>query len=146
MRPRALNGMRPLHIPVLFTLCLSAPVGCVSTDTHTKTLTELTAAKKTAAQQAAELKALRKQSDAQAEQLQQQLTGLKQNLDQESSQRKAVEATIAQLQGEIQQAQQQASATLRRLRYARGDEHVLAPRLYQRAGARPGPAEGLYAQ
>lgn len=113
MRPRALNGMRPLHAPVLFTFCLLAPVGCVSTDTHTKTLTELTAAKKTAAQQAAELEALRKQSDAQAEQLQQQLAGLQQNLDQESSQRKAVEASIAQLQGEIQQAQQQAESLAR---------------------------------
>jgi DNA-binding transcriptional LysR family regulator len=30
--------------------------------------------------------------------------------------------------------------TLRLLRYARGHEHVFAPRLYQRAGARPGPA------
>jgi DNA-binding transcriptional LysR family regulator len=30
--------------------------------------------------------------------------------------------------------------TLRLLSYARGSEHVYAPRLYQRAGARPGPA------
>ena len=33
-----------------------------------------------------------------------------------------------------------ARGTLRALRYARGAEHVLAPRLYHRAGARLGPA------
>jgi chemotaxis protein MotB len=113
MRPRGLDGMRTCCVPVFLTLCLLAPVGCVSTDTHTKTLTELTAAKKTAAQQAAELEALRKQSDAHGERLQQQLASLQQNLDQESSQRKSVEASVAQLQGEIQQAQQQAESLTR---------------------------------
>jgi chemotaxis protein MotB len=53
--------------------------GCVSTETHTKTLAELEAAKKTSAQ------------------LQQQLAGLQQNLDKESTQRKAAEQQAASL-------------------------------------------------
>jgi chemotaxis protein MotB len=53
--------------------------GCVSTDTHNKTLAELEAAKKTSAQ------------------LQQQLTGLQKNLDQESTQRLAAEQQAASL-------------------------------------------------
>jgi chemotaxis protein MotB len=60
-------------------LCAVAAVGCVSTETHTKTLTELEAAKKTSAQ------------------LQQQLAGLQENLDQEASQRKAAEQQAAEL-------------------------------------------------
>ena len=69
----------PLRAPALAMLCAVAVVGCVSTGTHTKTLTELEAAKKTAAQ------------------LQQQLAGLQQNLDQEASQRKAAEQQAAEL-------------------------------------------------
>jgi chemotaxis protein MotB len=53
--------------------------GCVSTATHTKTLSELEAAKKTSAQ------------------LQEQLAGLQQNLDQEATQRKAAEQQAAEL-------------------------------------------------
>jgi len=51
----------------------------VSTETHTKALSELEAAKKTSAQ------------------LQQQLAGLQQNLDQEATQRKAAEQQAAEL-------------------------------------------------
>ena len=65
--------------PALAILCAVAVVGCVSTGTHTKTLAELEAAKKTSAQ------------------LQQQLDGLKQNLSQESTQRKAAEQEAADL-------------------------------------------------
>jgi len=54
--------------------------GCVSTETHNKTLAELEAAKKTSAQ------------------LQQQLTGLQKNLDQESTQRLAAEHRSNELQ------------------------------------------------
>ena len=69
----------PLRAPALAMLCAMAVGGCVSTETHTKTLTELEAAKKTSAQ------------------LQQQLAGLQQNLDQEATQRKAAEQQAAEL-------------------------------------------------
>ena len=101
---RVSDCMRPLPILVLTTLYVLTIGGCVSTDTHTKTLTKLTAAKQSAAQHAKELEALRKQSDAQSQQLQQQLASLQQNLERESTQRKAGEAPIAHVQGEIQQA------------------------------------------
>jgi len=73
------NRTMPLRAPALAMLCAVAVVGCVSTGTHTKTLTELEAAKKTAAQ------------------LQLQLAGLQQNLDQEASRRKAAEQQAAEL-------------------------------------------------
>jgi chemotaxis protein MotB len=60
-------------------LCAMAMGGCVSTETHTKALTELEAAKKTSAQ------------------LQQQLAGLQRNLDQEATQRKTAEQQAASL-------------------------------------------------
>jgi len=56
-----------------------AVVGCVSTGTHTKTLTELEAEKKTSAQ------------------LQQQLAGLQQHLSKESAQRKSAEQQATEL-------------------------------------------------
>lgn len=71
--------------------------GCVSTDTHNKALSELEAAKTLSSQQAAELEALKKKSQAQTADLQQQLAGLQQNFDQESSQRKAAEQQAASL-------------------------------------------------
>jgi chemotaxis protein MotB len=71
--------------------------GCVSTETHNKTLSELEAAKKLSSQQAAELEALKKKSQAQTGELQQQLASLQQNFDQESSQRKAAEQQAASL-------------------------------------------------
>jgi chemotaxis protein MotB len=64
-------------------LCAMAVGGCVSTGTHTKTLTELEAAKKTSAQ------------------LQQQLAGLQQNLDQEATERKAAEQQATELQSRL---------------------------------------------
>jgi chemotaxis protein MotB len=60
-----------------------AVVGCVTKGTHTKTLTELEAEKKTSAQ------------------LQQQLAGLQKNLDQEAAQRKAAEQQAAELQSRL---------------------------------------------
>lgn len=74
--------------------------GCVSTDTHQKALDELEKAKKLSASQAAELDALRKKSKAESDQMQQQLAGLQQNLDQETSQRKSVEQQAASLEKE----------------------------------------------
>jgi chemotaxis protein MotB len=71
--------------------------GCVSTDTHQKALSELEQAKKLSSQQAAELEALKKKSQAQTAEFQQQLAGLQQNFDQESSQRKAAEQQAASL-------------------------------------------------
>ena len=79
MRRILFDRTMPLRGPALAMLCAMAVVGCVSTETHTKTLTELEAAKKESAQ------------------LQQQLVGLQQNLDQEASQRKAAEQQAAEL-------------------------------------------------
>lgn len=73
----------PLRAPALAMLCAMAVGGCVSTGTHTKTLTELEAAKKTSAQ------------------LQQQLAGLQQNLDQEATERKAAEQQATELQSRL---------------------------------------------
>ena len=68
-----------LRASALAMLCAMAVGGCVSTETHTKTLAELEAAKKTSAQ------------------LQQQLAGVQKNLDQESTQRLAAEQQAASL-------------------------------------------------
>ena len=97
MRRLLTNRTRRLQAPAWAMLCAMAMGGCVSTETHTKTLTELEAAKRTAAQQAADLDALKKKSQAQTDQLQQQLAGLQQNLDQEATQRKAAEIQAAEL-------------------------------------------------
>src|SRR5262249_49854796 len=83
-------------------ICLLASVvmiatGCVSTDTHQKALDELEKTKKQSASQAAEMEALKKKSKAESDQLQQQLAGLQQNLDQETSQRKTAEQQAASL-------------------------------------------------
>jgi len=79
MRPISIVRTRPLRAPAFALLCAVAVVGCVSTGTHTKVLGELEAAKKTSAQ------------------LQQQVAGLQQNLDQEATQRKAAEEQAAGL-------------------------------------------------
>ena len=79
MRRISIDRTMPLWAPALAMLCAMAVGGCVSTETHTKTLTELEAAKRTSAQ------------------LQQQLAGLQQNLDQEATQRKAAEQQAASL-------------------------------------------------
>lgn len=68
-----------LGAPILAVLCMTAVVGCVSKGTHTQTLTELEAAKKASAQ------------------LQQQLTGFQQHLNQEAAQRKAAEQRAVEL-------------------------------------------------
>ena len=71
--------------------------GCVSTDTHQKALDELEKSKKLSASQAAEMDEMRKKSKAESDQFQQQLAGLQQNLDQETSQRKSAEQQAASL-------------------------------------------------
>jgi chemotaxis protein MotB len=92
MRP-FVHRIRPLAIPAAVMLWTIAPIGCVSTETHTKTLTELDAAKKTSAQQAAELDNLRNEVQTQTR----QLDSLRQNLDQEATQRQAAEQQAASL-------------------------------------------------
>jgi chemotaxis protein MotB len=67
----------PLRGSALAMVCAMALGGCVSTGTHTKTLTELEAEKKTSAQ------------------LQQQLAGLQKSLDQEAARRKSAEQEAA---------------------------------------------------
>lgn len=83
MRQLSIDRTIPLRAPALTMLCAMAVGGCVSTGTHTKTLAELEAAKKTSAQ------------------LQQQLTGLQQNLDKEVSQRQAAEQQATELQSRL---------------------------------------------
>ena len=83
MRQLSIDRTIPLRAPALAMLCAMAVGGCVSTGTHTKTLTELEAAKKTSAQ------------------LKQQLTGLQQNLDKEASQRQAAEQQATELQSRL---------------------------------------------
>jgi chemotaxis protein MotB len=97
MRHTLIDRTMGLRAPALAMLCAMAVGGCVSTETHTKTLAELEAVKKTASQQAADLDALKKKSQAQTDQLQQQLAGLQQNLDQEATERKAAEQQAASL-------------------------------------------------
>jgi len=79
MRRIFIDRTLPLRGPALAMLCAMAVGGCVSTETHTKTLTELETAKETSAQ------------------LQRQLAGLQHNLDQEAAQRKAAEQQAASL-------------------------------------------------
>src|SRR5262245_1010068 len=79
MQRNMIDGTKPFRAPALAILCAMAVGGCVSTETHNKTLAELETAKKTSAQ------------------LQQQLAGLQKNLDQESTQRSAAEQQAASL-------------------------------------------------
>ena len=79
MRRISIDRTRPFKTSALTILCAVAVVGCVSKGTHTKTLTELEAEKKTSAQ------------------LQQQLAGLQKTLEQEAAQRKAAEQQAASL-------------------------------------------------
>ncbi len=88
-----------LQASLMASVMLMGP-GCVSTDTHQKALDELEKAKKLSASQAAELEALRKKSKTESDQMQQQVAGLQQNLDQETSQRKSAEQQAASLEKE----------------------------------------------
>jgi chemotaxis protein MotB len=72
MRQISIDRTMLLRAPAFAMLCAVAVVGCVSTETHTKALAELEAAKKTSAQ-------------------------LQQNLDQEATKRKAAEQQAAEL-------------------------------------------------
>jgi chemotaxis protein MotB len=79
MQQTGIDRTMPLRASAMAMLCAMAVGGCVSTGTHTKTLTELEAEKKTSAQ------------------LQQQLAGLQKSLDQEAAQRKTAEQEAASL-------------------------------------------------
>ena len=87
MQRIGIDRTMPLRASAMAMLCAIAVGGCVSTGTHTKTLTELEAEKKTSAQ------------------LQQQLAGLQKNLDQEAAQRKAAEQEAASLAARSSQLQ-----------------------------------------
>ncbi len=116
------------HLRFMLQTCLLAVLvitggGCVSTDTHSKTLSELEAAKKLSSQQAAELEALKKKSQAQTGELQQQLASLQQNFDQESSQRKAAEqqaASLAQERAALEARSGELQSKLDRLEQEKG--------------------------
>ncbi len=107
MRPISIDRTMPLRAPALVLLCAVAVVGCVSTETHTKALAELEAAKKTSAQ------------------LQQQLAGLQQNLDQESTQRKAAEQQAAELAKERESLAARSSELQSRLDGLEGEKGQL---------------------
>ena len=97
MKRMSIDRTMPLRTPVLAILCAMAVGGCVSTETHTKTLTELEAEKKTSAQ------------------LQQQLAGLQKNLDQEATQRKTAEQQAASLAKEREALEARSSELQSRL-------------------------------
>ncbi len=113
-----------LNISALVMLCVTAPIGCVSTETHTKALTELDETKKMSDRQAAELDALERYSQAKADQLQQlqsRLDGLEKEKRQLNSELGNVRSQITDLeqklasgtasaQGEIAKLQKQAAA------------------------------------
>jgi chemotaxis protein MotB len=85
-------------------LCVIAPIGCVSTETHTKALTELDAIKKVSAQRAAELEALKKKSQAQADQLQQlqaRFDGLEEENGQLNSELRNVNGQVTDLEQKL---------------------------------------------
>jgi chemotaxis protein MotB len=116
------------HLRFMLQTCLLAVLvitsgGCVSTDTHSKTLSELEAAKKLSSQQAAEMEALKKKSQTQTGELQQQLASLQQNFDQESSQRKAAEqqaASLAQERAALEARSGELQSKLDRLEQEKG--------------------------
>jgi len=95
MRPHTLFPALSLRTASLILLCAITPVGCVTKDTHIKTLGELDAAKKLSTEQATELDALKQQLRAQADHLKQQLAELQQSLEQEAAQRKTAEDAAA---------------------------------------------------
>lgn len=72
MAQSSIRVSQTFSIPILLAVLAIAPIGCVSTETHTKTLDELTATKK-------------------------QLASLQANLDQEATKRKAAEQQAASL-------------------------------------------------
>ena len=116
------------HLRFMLQTCLLAVLvitsgGGVSTDTHSKTLSELEAAKKLSSQQAAEMEALKKKSQTQTGELQQQLASLQQNFDQESSQRKAAEqqaASLAQERAALEARSGELQSKLDRLEQEKG--------------------------
>ena len=82
MHPRSRHRTVPFGMSAFALLCVATLGGCVSADTHKKTLAELAAAKKLTAQQ------------------QLQLTGMRESLDLEAAQRKAAEEQVAALEKE----------------------------------------------
>jgi len=76
MRQTLIDRTTPLRASAVAILCAVAVTGCVTTETHTKTLAELEAAKKATTQ-------------------------LQQKLDQEAAQRKAAEQQASQLQSRL---------------------------------------------
>ena len=102
MRRIFIDRTMPLRVPALTLLCAVAMVGCVSSGTHTKTLTELEAEKKTSAK------------------LQQQLAGLQQNMDQEATERKAAEQQATELQSRLDGLEKENGQLNRELGTVRG--------------------------
>ena len=129
MPKRHRNDDFRVHASLYIALAALMTTACVTKETHTKTLGELEAARKMAAQQEADLDTLKKRSQAEADQLKQQLSALQHTLDQESSSRKAAESSVSQLKGDIQQVQQQADALARERETLKSRSEELQSRL-----------------
>ena len=114
MRQISIDRTMPLRAPALAILCAVAVVGCVSEGTHTKTLTELEAEKKTSAQ------------------LQQQLAGLQKNLNQEATKRKAAEQQAAELQSRLDGLEKEKGQLNSELSNVRGQITDLEQKLAER--------------
>ena len=106
----------------LLTVLVMLGSGCVSTDTHNKTLTDLDLARKAAAKTSSELDELKKKSaaDQQNAQLEldktrQQLASLRQGLEEEQRARQSAESTLAQLKDKLQQAEKRSEDLQQRL-------------------------------
>jgi len=111
MQRTLIDGTKPFWAPALAMLCAMAVAGCVTTETHNKTLAELEASKKTSAQ------------------LQQQLTGLQKNLDQESTQRVAAEQQAASLAKEREALEARSGQLTNELGNVRGQNKDLEQKL-----------------
>ena len=108
-----IHSPSPLRTALILALLVALGSGCVSTETHTKALSELEATRKTSARTAGELEELKKKSaadlqgaQAELDKTRQQLAALRLNLTEEQQNRQTAESTVAQLKGEIQQALQ----------------------------------------
>ena len=112
-----LHLFRALSVSTILMLCATGPIGCVSTETHTKALTELDAAKKTSEQQAADLEALKKEAQAQAD----QLASLQQERETLTAQSNELQAKLAELEQELARGNASAQEEIARLQNRASD-------------------------
>ena len=144
MQRTSTDRTMPLLAPALAILCAVAVVGCVSTGTHSQTLTELEAAKKVSAQlqqqlnqeaaqrkaaerQAAELAKERESLAARSSELQSRLDNLEKEKGLLNSELNTVQGNAARIAKEREQLrleQSQLAATLEQERVAKEQERL----------------------